>query len=935
MAVTTPVNSGYTIINGSTQGSNGSKVNTWLEYKSTQNISANTSTIDVYFYSQATQNLSTEHDVTREFGYVAVDGTKRYKSLDGYSFKNKQRIEWSHSSFTVTHDADGKKTVTISGAWSDNNWSSYITSGSASASVTLPQIPRYATVSQSLGGKTETGITVKWSSDSTIDYVWYSKDNGSNWTAVGSVNATSGSYTISGLSANTSYTIKTRVRRKDSQLTTDSSAMAQTTYNYPYATSMPNFTIDNTLTIGLYNPLGRTVTVSIIGADNSECSRDNTSGTSITGYTYSSIVNALYNSIPNAKSGTYKVKVTYGSSVITKTGGTYSANASACTPTIGGLTYQDTKTATVNITGNNQQIIRNQSTVRYTASSLSAKNGATISSVKVVVNGSTYNLTVSGTSATGGNAVINSGTNVTATATITDSRGYTATKTVTVQMLDWVLPTALITLQRQNNYYTPTSLKANCTYSSLGGKNTITITYKAKKQSSSSWELTGSLTNNTAITIQCDNQYDWDVQVVITDKLGTTTYNTTLSRGTPIIFFDRQRGSTGFNGFPAIDNGVDFRGDVLPAINGKPFVAEAKGFALYGGTDIPNNSDLNDDTFMDAGTWYCQTNAIANTLTNCPTGYAFRMVVAKTLRSMEKVGSGNNWNGSQQIIYDYMGNVYSRYIYYADTDTDKRIGVWYGGLKDNTEVGNLGWNGYRANGVNIPTLNTLAYWNGAYSGTASNLEHFGSNALNNLTNHGTFSGSNANDCLTLGLWLINPSTTTANIPYSDWGFLRVEKQGNNYIQTFFRLYGQNTFVRVYANGDWRGWRELGNGVDGGTYNWVTATGSNVTLTGSTANDLCTLTVPHRDVWLVEGYCKVTATASANTKVELYLNNYWSNHRVGAWIPYTNTPLYMQYNHVAWGTDISSAIHLALWHSADVSVSDILLRFYKIQSTALT
>lgn len=935
MAVTTPVNSGYTIINGSTQGSNGSKVNTWLEYKSTQNISANTSTIDVYFYSQATQNLSTEHDVTREFGYVAVDGTKRYKSLDGYSFKNKQRIEWSHSSFTVTHDADGKKTVTISGAWSDNNWSSYITSGSASASVTLPQIPRYATVSQSLGGKTETGITVKWSSDSTIDYVWYSKDNGSNWTAVGSANATSGSYTISGLTANTSYNIKTRVRRKDSQLTTDSSAMAQTTYNYPYATSMPNFTIGNTLTIGLYNPLGRTVTVSIIGADNSECSRDNTSGTSITGYTYSSIVNALYNSIPNAKSGTYKVKVTYGSSVITKTGGTYSANASACTPTIGSLTYQDTKTVTINITGNNQQIIRNQSTVRYTASSLSAKNSATISSVKVVVNGSTYNLTVSGTSATGGNAVINSGTNVTATATITDSRGYTATKTVTVQMLDWVLPTALITLQRQNNYYTPTSLKANCTYSSLGGKNTITITYKAKKQSSSSWELTGSLTNNTAITIQCDNQYDWDVQVVITDKLGTTTYNTTLSRGTPIIFFDRQRGSTGFNGFPAIDNGVDFQGNVLPAINGKPFVAEAKGFALYGGTDIPNNSDLNDDTFMDAGTWYCQTNAIANTLTNCPTGYAFRMVVAKTLRSMEKVGSGNNWNGSQQIIYDYMGNVYSRYIYYADTDTDKRIGVWYGGLKDNTEVGNLGWNGYRANGVNIPTLNTLAYWNGAYSGTASNLEHFGSNALNNLTNHGTFSGSNANDCLTLGLWLINPSTTTANIPYSDWGFLRVEKQGNNYIQTFFRLYGQNTFVRVYANGDWRGWRELGNGVDGGTYNWVTATGSNVSLTGSTANDLCTLTVPHRDVWLVEGYCKVTATASANTKVELYLNDYWSNHRVGAWIPYTNTPLYMQYNHVAWGTDISSAIHLALWHSADVSVSDILLRFYKIQSTALT
>lgn len=793
MAVTTPVNSGYTIINGSTQGSNGSKVNTWLEYKSTQNISANTSTIDVYFYSQATQNLSTEHDVTREFGYVAVDGTTRYKSLAGYSFKNKQRIEWAHSSFTVTHNADGKKTVTISGAWSDNNWSTYITSGSASASVTLPQIPRYATVSQSLGGKTETGITVKWSSDSTIDYVWYSKDNGSNWTAVGSANATSGSYTISGLSANTSYTIKTRVRRKDSQLTTDSSAMTQTTYNYPYATSMPNFTIGNTLTIGLYNPLGRTVTVSIIGADNSECSRDNTSGTSITGYTYSGIVNALYSSIPNAKSGTYKVKVTYGSSVITKTGGTYSANASACTPTIGSLTYEDTKTATITITGNNQQIIRNQSTVRYTASSLSAKNGATISSVKVVVNGSTYNLTVSGSSATGGNATINSGTNVTATATITDSRGYTGTKTVTVQMLDWVLPSALITLQRQNNYYTPTSLKANCTYSSLGGKNTITITYKAKKQSSSSWELTGSLTNNTAVTIQCDNQYDWDVQVVITDKLGTTTYNTTLSRGTPIIYFDRQRGSTGFNGFPAIDNGVDFRGDVLPTINGDMFIKQAGGYNLWGATKLPTTCDLND--VVTAGIYYTNTSD-GYTISNLPplsiSLGAFNLKVERCMNPMSP-SIDNNWRGVIQTFYHYDGTIYNRYMYRGASETSWNRGTW-------------------------KVLN----------------EHRG--AFNTSSAYIT----DANDMTISGSYWVG-SAYVSNLPVgSGWfGVLSTENPVTNvYKQTFTAYNNGRTWIRTYTNSQWYDWFEITHGSAFTTLctwgNYYTV-GTKVTLNNSFTN----------------------------------------------------------------------------------------------------
>ena len=446
----------------------------------------------------------------------------------------------------------------------------YYESITASTTVNLDTIPRYATITQSMASRTETTITMNWTADATVDKLWYSINNGSSWTEVSIAQGTSGSYTISGLSAYTQYTIKTRVRRKDSQLTSDSSAYSQYTYPYPYANSMPNFTIGNKLTLGFYNPLGRTITVKFIDANNATQSSWEISGTSISGYNDTSFCNALYSSIPNATSGTYKVQVTYGSQTNTKTGGTYSINTSDCTPTINSLAYQDTNSSVVNVTGNNQKIVRNHSTVRYTASGLSVKNSATIASCKVSVNGNTYTLTVSGTSATGGNAVIDSGSDVTATVTLTDSRGLQATKSVTVTMLDWQLPTGVITLQRANNFYSETTIKCDARYSSLDGTNTITITYACTKEGDSSASVTGTLSDNVAVTKTLDNNYDWTVKFTLVDALGgRKVYNVFLSRGTPIIFFDRKQTAVGFGAFPDASHSVEGGSDWNIVMHGK------------------------------------------------------------------------------------------------------------------------------------------------------------------------------------------------------------------------------------------------------------------------------------------------------------------------------------------------------------------------------
>lgn len=464
---------------------------------------------------------------------------------------------------TVAHNNDGSKTISISASISLNiTWSgTYVGTISGSGSMALTNIPRYATANQSIASRTETSISVNWWSDATVDYIWYSSNNGSSWTGINVQDGTSGGYTINGLSAGTNYNIKTRVRRKDTQLTSDSSAVSIATYSYPYASSMPNFTIGDRLTLGLYNPLGRSITVNILGADNSQISDDTTTGTSISGYNNSTVQNRLYASIPNSQSGNYKVKVTYGSQISTRNGGTYTVNTSNCLPNIGNVYYRDINSTSVAITENDQDIVRNQSRVEYSASGLVAQNSASIRSCSVSVNGNSYALVVVDSSAIGGDYVIDSASDVVATFTVTDSRGLKATKSINVNMLDWTVPSAIINMGRKSNFYSETDITVNADYPSINGNNRITITYQARKTTESSYSVSGTLQDNVQSTIVLDNQYAWVVLVTLTDSFGgTTSYTLWLSKGIPLIFFDRLKSSMGVNCFPQDDNSLEVNG---------------------------------------------------------------------------------------------------------------------------------------------------------------------------------------------------------------------------------------------------------------------------------------------------------------------------------------------------------------------------------------
>lgn len=519
--------------------------------------------------------------------YVTIAGQTYSEAIDRdkvFSYNSYTQV--FSTTLDVEHDDDGSKDIYVSSYITHTQF----TSEEQGFTVALTTIARYAEITQTLASKTETTISVNWTTDATVDYLWYSVDDGANWTGVDIADGTSGAYTVSGLTASSIYDVKTRVRRKDSQLSSDSEALNVTTYDYPYANSMPDFTIGNRLVIGLYNPLGRTVSIYMVGNDNSEHGGDQISGTSVDGFNTSEWTAWEYSTIPNSQSGTYKIKVVYGDIVRVNTGGTYTVNTADCAPIIGGAGYKDTNANTIAITGNDQKIVRNLSAVLYTANGLAGQKSASIVSCSVSVNENSYTLALSGSTATGGNEVIDSASDVSAVFTVTDTRGLTSTITVYVTVLDWTLPTAIISLQRKNNFYSETYITVDADFSYIDGQNVGVITYKAKKVGDTAYTISGTLQDNVQATFIADNNYEWDVVVTLTDIFNATaTYNLYLSRGLPIIYFDRIKSSVGVNCFPQKNNSFEVNGltivDLIYPVGSLYMsTSAAKPSTLFGGT---------------------------------------------------------------------------------------------------------------------------------------------------------------------------------------------------------------------------------------------------------------------------------------------------------------------------------------------------------------
>jgi hypothetical protein len=166
----------------------------------------------------------------------------------------------------IQHNSDGSKLIWFSAQIKAN---SYGVEAGIVEDFTLVQIPRYTTVWQSERGKTINTISINWTTADARDWTQYSLNGGAWQDAYDTVAADNknGYYTISNLLANTQYTIKTRCRRADSQMWSESESLTIKTQDYAKISSAPNFNLGDDVTIKYSNPSGAKTEIGIFSID--------------------------------------------------------------------------------------------------------------------------------------------------------------------------------------------------------------------------------------------------------------------------------------------------------------------------------------------------------------------------------------------------------------------------------------------------------------------------------------------------------------------------------------------------------------------------------------------------------------------------------------------------------------------------------------------
>lgn len=424
-------------------------------------------------------------------------------------------------------------------------------------------------------------------------------------------------------------------------------------------TAVADFTDEGNPTITYSNPAGDVVEsleacISLNGSTDDVPYRPiDKIGTTYTFNLTSAERTTLRNACPNSNTLTVYF---YVRTVIA--GQTYWSNMSAtmtivnANPTITGASYKDNNATTTAITLNDQIIIQNQSQLLLSFSSLTALKSATLSSIAVTINALTQSLSLSGASQSNVSLAfgqVNTSSNINASITLTDSRGNQTTIPLTITIEAWSAPTAIITCNRQQNYYPETDLYVNAEFASIGGKNSITITYYYKLSSASSWTTGGTMSDDDTVTITLDNTQQWNVKVTVTDLFATTTYLLNVDKGIPIIFFDREKRSMGVNCFPQYDESLESSGLVIDDI---VYVGQQMLFDSYTANDMGYDAIL--------GSYgYDLINGIFNGIT-IPDGYvrAYKITaqVSTTNSNMAKVklnniesNQGNTWSALQTM----------------------------------------------------------------------------------------------------------------------------------------------------------------------------------------------------------------------------------------------------------------------------------------------
>lgn len=229
----------------------------------------------------------------------------------------------------------------------------------------------------------------------------------------------------------------------------------------------------------------------------------------------------IYGLIPSGTTGTFTFKLT------TKSGSTQIGTSSkTATGTIPSSVKPSISSVTVSEAGSVPSgwgvYVKNKSKLKFVVSA-SAGTGSSISSIKTTINGGTY------TGSTITTNLINASGTLTATITVTDNRGRTATTTKNVTIVDYDVPyiTSLTAIRcdkdgnpLENGTYAKVSLVGGVY--SVSGKNTSSYSIKYKKTSETEYQthtfdVTSSSISDSVILSGIETNSSYNIMGVIGD----------------------------------------------------------------------------------------------------------------------------------------------------------------------------------------------------------------------------------------------------------------------------------------------------------------------------------------------------------------------------------------------------------------------------------
>lgn len=317
------------------------------------------------------------------------------------------------------------------------------------------------------------------------------------------------------------------------------------------------------------------------------------------------------NAIPNATSGTVKVTVTtYSGS--TKIGSAVSKNFTVTVPASVVPTFSSVGVAdTTTFQSTYGNMVQNKSKPKFTITAAGAYS-STIKTYKTVFEGKSYS------GATPTTAVVTKSGTVTATITITDSRGRTASTTKQWTVVAYSAP-KIISFQgfrcladgTENYEGAYLSATVNFSMSSVNGKNSASYLIEYKTKTADTWTTLTSgavyALNQTIVSasgfMSTDSSYD--IRLSVADGFTTVRSIFEIPTAFTLLDFNASGRAVAFGKVSELTEGIEF---ALP-------IKSTLGHVITSPVEIQTGTDLN--TLLEPG-YYIFRNTTSTTLVNSP-----------------------------------------------------------------------------------------------------------------------------------------------------------------------------------------------------------------------------------------------------------------------------------------------------------------------------